>query len=219
MVNFNPVVVDIYHGDVVEGNDCVQGFQKAKDAGIVGVIHKATQSTGIADKLYDSRREACKKLGLLWGAYHFNSGVDVKSQVDFFVKNAEPDDETLMVLDYEDNQKSQMSPAQMVRFLRLLEEKLGRKGVIYSGNRLKETISKLSKSDRDYVTSHRLWICQYGPKVVLPAGFSEFWLHQYTGDGVGPSPHYVPGITVPGGKGIDLNRIQIPLEDFKKTWK
>ena len=209
-----PRVVDIYWGDNVAGNN----FQPAADAGVWGVIHKASQGTSMRDKKYAERRKAILEAGLLHGAYHFNSGDNVDAQLDNFFAAADPDDTTLMVLDYEDNKKSPMSPKQMVEFLRKGEERLGRKLAIYSGNRLKEDIGKIKGEDLDYVLSHRLWLCQYGPRTVLPKGFSEWWLWQYTGDGIGSSPHYVPGITVPGGKGIDLNVYNGTQEELTASW-
>jgi lysozyme len=212
---FVPRVVDIYHGDDVED------FHPAANAGVWGIIHKASQGTTYKDVAYDERRKLAAEVdGLLWGAYHFNTGENVSRQVDFFLKSAQPKDDTLMVLDYENNKKSDMSAKQMVEFLHLLEQKLGRKGALYSGNKLKETIGQLNDSDFEYVKSHRLWICQYGPRVKLPQGFDSWWLWQFTGDGIGPMPHYVPGITVPGGKGIDLNRVPdgVTREQFAATW-
>lgn len=208
-----PRVVDIYHGDEVH-----DGFQGAVDAGVWGIIHKASQGCHFVDRDYADRRKLAKKAGLLWGAYHFNSGEDPKAQVDYFLRCAQPDDDTLMVLDFEDNKKSPMSVHQAVDFLHALERKLGRKGAIYSGNMLKETIGKLSADDAAYIRSHRLWLCQYGPKAKLPAGFDDYWLWQYTGDGIGMKPHYVPGITVPGGKGIDLNIYNGTREQLASEW-
>lgn len=216
---FTPRVVDIYHGDLVGGSGpALAGFRQAAASGIWGVIHKASQGTGYKDRLYDYRRAAAKEAGLLWGAYHFNSGSPVESQVEWFMRCATPDENTLMVLDYEDNRRSQMTPEQMVAFLRLIERRLGRKAAIYSGNRIKETIHFLSSEDRKFVTSHRLWLCQYGKNAVLPFGWSKYWLWQYTGDGVGPAPHYVPGITVPGGHGIDLNVYNGTKEQLAAEW-
>lgn len=214
-----PRVVDIYHGDLVGGTGpAYEGFKAAADAGIWGVIHKASQGTTIRDRRYASRRPAAFEAGLLWGAYHFNSGGSVSKQVDWFMRCADPDENTLMVLDYEDNKHSQMSPQAMVEFLHLMEKELGRKVVIYSGNRMKETIKYLNKTDKLYVCSHRLWLCQYGPTARLPSGWDTYWLWQYTGDGLGPMPHYVPGITVPGGKGIDLNIYNGTRKQLEKEW-
>lgn len=218
-MTFVPRVVDCYHGDVVGGSGpALRGFQRAADAGIWGVIHKATQGTGYKDRLYDYRRLAARAAGLLWGAYHFNSGAEPAQQVDWFMHCADPDENTLMVLDYEDNVRSQMSPYEMVEFLRIIEGKLGRKAALYSGNRIKETIHHLSDSDRAYVCSHKLWLCQYGSHATLPPGWNKYWLWQYTGDGIGPSPHSVPGITVPGGHGIDLNVYDGTREQLTAEW-
>ena len=214
-----PRVVDIYHGDLVGGSGpALAGFQQAAAAGVWGIIHKSSQGTRYKDTSYDARRPAALEAGLLWGAYHFNTGEDVETQVDWFIKSADPDEQTLMVLDFEDNPKSNMTVSQAIEFLHLLEEKIGRKGAIYSGNRLKEAIARLGPEDLAYVTSHRLWLCQYGPRALLPKGFSKYWLWQYTGDGIGSLPHYVPGSTVPGGKGIDLNVFNGTREELEASW-
>ncbi|WP_454629505.1 glycoside hydrolase family 25 protein [Bradyrhizobium cenepequi] len=204
-----PRVVDISH------HNKVTDLKDTAAAGIWGVIHKASQGQSYRDPDYASRREQARAAGLLWGAYHFNDGTNVAGQVENLLKAAAPDEGTLLVLDFEDNPKSNMSVQQAVQFLRLLEQKTGRKGAIYSGNRLKENIAKLSSADRVYICSHRLWLCQYGPRAVLPAGFTEYWLWQYTGDGIGPEPHSVAGIA---GTGIDLNAYQGDLAKLTEEW-
>jgi lysozyme len=214
-----PRVCDIYHGDVVGGSGpALAGFKLAAAAGLWGIIHKATQGSVYKDSSYARRREAARAAGLLWGAYHFNDGSSVRSQLDNFFEATQPDDDALMCLDFEDNPRSPMSISMAVDFLRQGEARLGRKLVIYSGNRLKESIGALSIDDREYVCSHRLWLCQYGPHAVLPVGFAKYWLWQYTGDGIGPEPHSIPGITVPGGKGIDLNVYSGTREQLKQEW-
>jgi GH25 family lysozyme M1 (1,4-beta-N-acetylmuramidase) len=213
-----PRICDIYHGDNVEGKDCVIGFTKAKNAGVWGIIHKATQGAEIVDSAYKRRRAAAEKVGLLWGAYHFNTGEKVRDQIDNFFKVAAPDKNTLMVLDFEDNKRSQMSIEEAVSFMKGVEDRLGRSCAIYSGNKLKESIDDLSSDEFDYIISKKLWLCQYGPKAKFPKGFKKYWLWQYTGDGIGPLPHYVPGITVPGGTGIDLNAYDGDLAQLQKEW-
>lgn len=214
-----PRVVDIYRGDAVGGSgSAVSGFQAAQKDGIWGVIHKASEGAGYKDSRYDYRRKAAREVGLLWGAYHFNNSAVVAKQVDWFMRCADPDDKTLMVLDYEDNRRGNMSPTQMVEFLHELERRLGRKGALYSGNRIKETVGLLSKSDRAYVTSHRLWLCQYGPRAKLPRGWSSYWLWQYTDGVLGPTPHTISGITCPGSPGVDLNVYIGTKEQLSKEW-
>ena len=108
-----------------------------------------------------------------------------------------------------------MNIHQAVQFLHLLEETLGRPGAIYSGNRVKETIGQLNDSDLAYLSHHRLWLCQYGPKTVMPHGWIKWWLWQYTGDGVGPQPHTVPGI--PGNK-LDINTFAGTQAELTASW-
>lgn len=214
-----PRVCDIYHGDVVGGaGPALAGFKAAAAQGLWGIIHKSSQGSAYKDTSYVARRPAALNAGLLWGAYHFNDGSSVKTQIDNFFTAAKPDDTTLMCLDFEDNPRSNMGVGMAVDFLHQAEAKIGRKLVIYSGNRLKETIGSLGSADRAYVCSHRLWLCQYGPKAVLPSGFGKYFLWQYTGDGIGQMPHSIDGINVPGGKGIDLNAYAGTQEQLKQDW-
>jgi GH25 family lysozyme M1 (1,4-beta-N-acetylmuramidase) len=64
-------VVDIshHHGPNLD-------FQKAKAAGILGVIHKVTQGHSSIDPMYAANKKKALKAGLLWGAYHFATGAD-----------------------------------------------------------------------------------------------------------------------------------------------
>ena len=111
-----------------------------------------------------------------------------------------------------------MSVHEAVSFMKLVEDKTGRSCAIYSGNRLKETIGQLGKDEFQYITSRKLWLCQYGLKAKLPKGFDKYWLWQYTGDGVGPLPHYIDGITCSGNSGIDLNVYNGTFDQLKKEW-
>lgn len=206
-----PLVVDIYHGNGIGlRRDEAGGFKAFKEAGGVGVIHKASQGTHVTDDAYARRRSLAKAAGLLWGAYHFNTGESVAAQVAHFFDAALPDDHTLMALDFEDNPRSEMNIRQAKEFLTIADAKLGRKLMIYGGNRLKENLP-----DADlFFASHRLWLCQYGPHPKLPKPWSEYWLWQYAADGVGPQPHHVPGI--PGNP--DMNTSERTIEQLKAEW-
>ena len=64
-VAINPLVVNLsHHNDVAD-------FGAVKAAGIAGIIHKATEGVGFADKRYADRRGRALGVGLLWGAYPF----------------------------------------------------------------------------------------------------------------------------------------------------
>lgn len=199
---FTPRVIDIYRGTKIESDS----FEQAKAAGIWGIIHKASEGVTYKDATYQTRRQMIADAGLLFGAYHFNRGNDWKGQVDNFIESAQPDRNTLMVLDFEESvyqtrTGDTMSIQSAVAFMKELEQITGQPVAIYSGNRLKETVAKLSKADQDYMVTKKLWLAQYGPRAVLPKGFSKYFLWQYTGDGIGPQPHTVGGFE----NGIDLN--------------
>lgn len=187
-----PLVVDLSHHNEIDD------WAKVYAAGIRGVIHKATQGTGMVDTTYAARKEAALSAGLLWGAYHFADDSDVTKQVDNFLSAVKPDGRTLLCLDYEPNGSRTMSFAQAKQWLKLVFERTGQRPVLYSGNLIKE---QMVAAD-DFVNAHRLWLAQYGPAPRLPKGWSNYWLWQYTGDGVGNGPHSVPGIKT---NGIDLN--------------
>lgn len=183
----NPVrVVDIYHGDAVSS------FATARNNGLLGVIHKATTGRTGRDPRYKERRVAALQAGLLWGAYHWGTSVDVAKQVDNFLGWAEPDDQTLVALDYEQTSGNQMTLQQARDFLRILGQRLGRKPVLYCGGLLK---SELGNTKDSFLGSHRLWLAHYNANPVVQASWNRYWLWQYTEGGPsGPGPRQVPGI-------------------------
>lgn len=180
-----PLVIDIYHGDPV------QDFGKTKAAGILGVIHKATQGGAIVDQSYSSRRKLALAAGLKWGAYHFfDFTASPQAQADHFLSVAAPDNDTLVALDWENVGNREPSAALARAFLEEIELKIGRKAVIYSGNVAKEQLH-----DKDeYFGSHRLWLCQYSTHFAIQPSWDYPWLWQNNGDNFGPGPHRIAGI-------------------------
>lgn len=198
-----PKVIDISHGNTV------RDFQALKAAGIVGVIHKATQGTYFKDPLYDQRREQAEAAGLLWGAYCFNTGEDPATQVGVFLAHAAPEANTLVALDFEDNYKSQMSLEQAQNWLERCADALGRKPVLYSGNRAKDL---LGDTENEFFGAHRLWLPQYGPHAVVQASWKNAarqpWLWQYSEHG-----------QLPGTDGlIDLNAFAGSDDELTTEW-
>jgi lysozyme len=198
-------VVDMYHGDVVDD------FRRVAAAGVKGIIHKATQGAGVTDHAYAERRKQATGAGLLWGAYHFNTGEPVATQVQHFLDAAAPDENTLMALDFEDNRASQMNLDQARQFLEQLGQHVPRP-VIYSGNRVKDLLG--GKVDT-FLGSHRLWLAQYGPRAVLQPSWKSCWIWQFTGDGLGQTPHSVDGITT---RGIDINQYSGDPGQLGEDW-
>jgi len=195
-----PLVIDIYYGDQV------QDFAQTKAFGILGIIHKASEATGFTDKLYATRRKLATDLGLKWGAYHFFHGAEPLAEADHFLSTAEPDADTLVALDWEDVPHLGAPSAASARvFLERIEDRLGRKAVIYSGNVAKEQIKGVDA----YFGAHRLWLCEYGPAWRAQPSWRSPWLWQNNGDNCGPGPHNIPGL-----KGLcDNNTIVDPMTE------
>jgi len=198
----NPLVVDLSH------NNDVADFGEVKAAGYAGIIHKATEATGFVDKMYAIRCGQAMNAGLLWGAYHFLRPVSIPAQVDFFLKIVAPDNTTPLALDQQDERVTLVDAKE---FLLRVEHAVGRKAVLYSGFLIKE---QLGNRIDGYLAAHRLWLAQHGPRPVT-RNWPCAWLWQFTGDGVGPKPHIVPGIV---DTGIDINHFDGDAVKLAAEW-
>lgn len=213
----NPKVVDISHYDDVVP-DTTPGFAAVRKAGYVGVIHKATQGRGSADKMYALRRDPARTNDLEWGAYHYMTGEDPAQQADHFLDVALLGDtapgSVLFALDHEDRGATLKMARQ---FCERVAEKAGRYPILYSGFLVKEQMPGASRADQKWWgTNIRLWLSQYGPKPKWPDCWAAPWLWQFTGDGVGPEPHKVPGIKIAGGP--DINSFAGTDEELRMQW-
>jgi GH25 family lysozyme M1 (1,4-beta-N-acetylmuramidase) len=204
-----PEVIDLYHGDAVTS------FQTARAAGLIGVIHKATTGAGGTDSAYTSRRSGAAGANLLWGAYHWGTGDPVPAQVENFLKHADPDDNTLVALDFEQDAGNQMSLAHAREFLQLIQQHLGRKAVLYSGSLIK---GLLGNTKDPFFGGHRLWLAQYGNQPKVQASWSSYWLWQYTDGIYGPDPKHVPGIPGNSHNQLDCDHYAGTEDQLRAEW-
>jgi lysozyme len=204
-MNINPMVVDLYHGDTVES------FPAAKQFGIRGVIHKATEGLAYVDSAYAGRRAKAVEAALLWGAYHFMRPGDPMAQADHFVDTAEPLPDTLVALDHED---PKVPLADAVKFMRTVESRVGRKVVLYSGFLIKAQLASARIAERIFLGDRRLWLAHYNAKPTWPYWWESPWLWQFTGDGVGPPPHSVPGLQ----DKLDVNSFAGTADELAAQW-
>jgi GH25 family lysozyme M1 (1,4-beta-N-acetylmuramidase) len=198
-------IVDISHHN--DNPDFVQ----AAAAGVVGVIHKATQGLTYKDPMYGTNRQKALDAGLLWGAYHFGVGGDGVAQADFFLNTVDPGPDTLLVLDYEPNtQGPTMSLIDARAFVSQVNTRLGRYPGLYSGSLIKQTLG----SHVDAILSQCFfWLAQYGPNAVVPPCWNTWTLWQYTDGNLGSQPHTVPGIGA-----CDRDKFNGDLDALKKLW-
>ena len=199
------VVIDISH------HNANPDFQQAKAAGIVGVIHKATQGLNFTDSMYVTNRQKALDAGLLWGAYHFGDGSDGTAQADFFLSVVNPGPDTLLVLDFEPNtQGPSMSLVGARAFVSEVNARVGRFPGLYSGSLIKQLLG----NNHDPVLAQCFfWLAQYGSNAVVPANWPTWTLWQYTDGNVGPQPHNVSGIG-----NCDRDKFNGDLDALNKLW-
>jgi GH25 family lysozyme M1 (1,4-beta-N-acetylmuramidase) len=166
-----PLVVDLYHGNIV------YDFAQVKAAGIVGVIHKASQGSSMVDGAYAARRSAILNAGLKFGAYHFMDMSDPIVQAQHFLSVADSDDTTLVALDWELTQPSETIAKS---FLAEIQNALNRSAVLYSGATAKEQV----QGNDSFFGAHRLWLAEYGPVAEVQESWKAPWLWQYSESGV-----------------------------------
>ncbi len=196
---------DVYHGDTID-------IQKAISGGMCFLIAKATQGTSVTDPKFLSFKAGAAMSSLPFGSYHFGNGDDPTRQGDHYLSVAQPSDKEVACLDLEEGQgDSQMTMEQACAFVLYIQSKLGRYPMIYGGARLKE-----EPTARQYEILGRcpLWLSQYGPTAVLPAGWTKYTLWQFTGDGVGPPPH-----SFYSGEGnVDISRFEGSVDELNAKW-
>lgn len=202
----NRKVIDISHHNTPTDWDAIF------DAGVIGVIHKATEGGSYQDDTYVTRCAKALDAGLLWGAYHFANDTDVQEQVDNFLGLVGVDDETLYCLDWEDNNGATMSLDQAREFVERLEEEIGEnRTVLYSGNTAKEALG--AEAD-PFWSARRMWLCQYGSTPKCQASWDTYWLWQYSDGSSGPGPHGCPGVS----GAVDTNSWAGTDDELRAQW-
>ena len=192
-------VIDLSHWNTV------QSFASVKAAGVVGVIHKATEGNYNTDPEFRPRHADACEAGLLFGAYHFGTGNPVGEQVSRFCGEVGDHPDLLLALDLEDY-SNPMTLSQAREFIEGVEARMGRSCVLYSGNRIKELLG--SKVDPWWGT-RRLWLAHYTTGTpTCQASWSTYWLWQFTDTG-----------KVSGMSGdTDLNHFQGTHDALRAEW-
>jgi lysozyme len=177
-------IMDISHNNDID-------LSSAQSAGIVAVIHKATEGATFQDPMYATRQAEAKQLGLLWGAYHFGTAADVSQQLQNFTQTAQLASGDLVALDYEENSGDQMTQQLAEQFVTLFQQQFGYLPLLY-GSSLLQSISATSP-----LAACGLWIAEYASvtQPSLPPAFSSYDLWQFT-DGTTPTPLQTAGSTV-----------------------
>src|SRR5436190_9249760 len=139
MEEISPVIdtiIDINHDNEID-------FQRAKDAGIIAIIHKASEGATLKDPRYAARKQRALTLGFKWGAYHFSSGRDAREQVDNFLGAEDGSDPNIVLsLDFEPSSSGpDMTLDQAHEFVTQIQQRTGRYPVIYGGSLIREALA------------------------------------------------------------------------------
>lgn len=199
-------IIDIYHGNRVD-------FQAVKNAGILAVLHKATEGVSTRDSTYRQRREQAKALGFLWGAFHFSSGGSVSEQVENFLTHARPQDDEVMALDWEPSSNGpDMTLEQARHFVQTIKDETGRYPIVYGGHTIREAIGH---STDPILAKCPLWYARYAnaPIGIPTQVWPTYTLWQYTDGDNGPQPHHTPGVG-----GADRNIFQGTAAELAAQW-
>lgn len=203
------VVIDLSH------HNQITNFATIKAAGIVAVIHKATQGTHYTDPMYLQRRSEALQAGLLWGAYHFAEAGDGRAQADYFLSVVDPAPTDLLVLDIEQNYSqgkpvTSMDIANAGTFVQRIEQQTGRYPGLYSGSYIKEI---LGDNTNPVLANCWFWLAQYGSTAVVPVNWPYWTMWQYTDGAKGPEPHSVNGVGP-----CDRDKFNGDLEQLNRLW-
>jgi lysozyme len=200
-------IIDVNHNNSIN-------FTKLREAGIVAIIHKATEGETFKDSKYKTRKKQALDLGFLWGAYHFSSGRDPSSQVSNFLSVEDAEDPNILIaLDWEDSTSgANMTLAQAKQFVSEVHERTGRFPLLYGGSLIRENVTE---EDKILFENCPLWFARFRE---TPIGIPEdTWrkatLHQYTDGDIGPEPRKTPGAS-----GADRNRFDGTVKDLRAAW-
>jgi lysozyme len=172
-------------------------FERVKAAGVLAVIHKATEGVKYVDPDRAPNCSRALRAGLKICTYHWlKPGPDPVEQMAFYLKTVNPVAGERVVIDYEEDgcNLTQLKIAVQA----LLADPRGLQITIYSGHLLKQQLG--DRRDEFLARHTSLWLAQYTTdfkSISWPRGTWPRWtLHQYTDKGA------VDGID----GNVDLNR-------------
>lgn len=144
-------VIDLSH------HNPTPDWARIRQAGVIGVIHKATEGTSYVDNTLFSRAKAAMDAGLLWSTYHFLRPGNMTKQMDFYLKTINPVKGERICLDHEDSGVTLNDLCNAVSYLKTVRPDL--QITIYSGHLIKEQVG--SSNVKTLADNTSLWIAQY----------------------------------------------------------
>lgn len=206
-----PVCIDISH------HQGFPDFEDVKAAGVLGIIHKATEGKTFIDPNFHENRASALAAGLAVSSYFWLKPGDGRSQAQFYLETIGAKRGERVCIDYEEEGCVLETLHDAIQAL--LDADLDLKITVYSGHLLKEQLGDIRD---DYLSDKTdLWLAEYQSESTLddinwPAATYECWtLHQYseTGEVPGIDDSYVDFNRFNGGPGEFLRWILPAGED------
>jgi lysozyme len=185
-----PKCIDISH------HQDFPDFTKVKAAGVIAMIHKATEGSSYIDPNRDKNCSNAIKAGIAVATYHWLSpGSSPTSQMKFYLDNLQPVQGERVVIDYEEDGCTLDDLHEAVNAL--LNDPRDLRVTVYSGHLLKEQLN--GNYDKLLAENTDLWLAQYtsGSPSWSEGTYPAWALWQYSESGT------INGIS---GSLVDLNR-------------
>lgn len=180
-------------------------FEKVRAAGVIALIHKASEGSSYVDP---NRAKNCSnaiKAGIACCTYHWLKPGNANQQIAFFLKTVDPVPGERMVIDYEEDGCTLSDLKEAVQAL--LDDPRDLQVTVYSGHLLKEQLD--GQHDSFLADNTDLWLAQYTSGTpTWSTGTYPYWtLWQYSETG------HIDGI---GDNYVDLNRFNGSDENLVK---
>src|SRR5262245_26031505 len=133
-------------------------FEEVAAAGVIAMIHKATEGTGYSDPNRGRNCKAAMEAGIAIATYHWiKPGNNARDQMAYYLDVIEPVQGERVVIDYEEDGCTLDQLKAAVEYLKGDQREL--RVSIYSGHLLKEQLG--SKHDSYLAENTDLWLAQY----------------------------------------------------------
>lgn len=177
-------ITDISH---YQKFNSMQSYQELKDSGVICVIHKCTQSSGMLDATYQGHIKGLKEVGIPYlGAYHYLTcrNLNGTDEAQFFMDtvDVENNPDIKLALDFEEMNYSTCNIKNAELFVQAVFERAGKYPLLYTGR------NKISDGNLDVdsvLLNCPLWWAQYSNQIShVPKLFKNgvsIW--QYSGTG------------------------------------
>jgi len=170
-------------------------FSEVADAGVIAMIHKATEGTSYVDPNRATNINNATKAGIVCCTYHWIKPGNATKQMEFYLSTVDPVPGERMVIDYEENGCKLDDLLEAVEVL--TNDPRDLQVTVYSGHLLKE---QLNGDCNEFLANNTdLWLAQYttGEPSWSTGTYENWTLWQYSESGE------IDGIS---GSLVDLNR-------------